>query len=82
MRSETDGSISVEAAGQALPALSRAELRVPQVARDGRTLPARSSGTIVEVLGGGQAYMIEFVAPFAALLTVDADLVRPTSGSG
>ncbi len=56
-----------------------------ELLRDGRTrkgqdVPAGSRGTVVEVLGNHEAFMVEFVDPFAALVTVDASTVRAVRG--
>lgn len=47
-------------------------LRADQRTRDGRRVPQGSSGTVVEVLGQGRAYTVEFARPFHALVTVEA----------
>ncbi len=67
---------SPPAGANVLPELSRVELLSAEQTRDGRLVPARSAGTIVEVLAKGDAYMVEFVEPFPALLTLDAYRVR------
>ncbi|WP_238179663.1 DUF4926 domain-containing protein [Methylobacterium dankookense] len=36
-------------------------------------MPAGATGTIVEVLGGGDAYIVEFLHPAHAVLTLRAD---------
>lgn len=57
--------------------LDRVELRVPRDERGGRSVPAGSDGTIVAVLKGGAAYIVEFERPFQALVTVEpADIVQ------
>lgn len=43
---------------------------------DGEDVPSGSCGTVVEVLGDHEAFMVEFVEPFAALVTVRAGDVR------
>lgn len=42
----------------------------------GQDVPSGSRGTVVEVLGNYEAYMVEFVEPFAALVTVRPDGLR------
>lgn len=52
--------------------LSLATLRTPQETWDGVVVPAGATGTIVDVLGGGRAYVLDFVEPYNAVATVDA----------
>ena len=56
-----------------LPLLGRAKLRAETRLRDGTSLPDGSIGTIVEVLGGGAAYIVEFVQPKPAVATLRAE---------
>lgn len=65
-------SLTMLPGANALAALSRVTLRATQQTRDGRQVPQGSSGTVVEVLGQGRAYMVEFGRPFHALVTVEA----------
>lgn len=44
--------------------------------RRGETVPEGSRGTVVEILGDHEAFMVEFQQPFAALVTVDASPLR------
>ncbi|WP_162561331.1 DUF4926 domain-containing protein [Methylobacterium terrae] len=43
---------------------------------EGQDVPSGSCGMVVEVLGDHEAFMVEFVEPFAALVTVRAGDVR------
>ncbi len=61
--------------------LARVALRTDQRTRDGRDVPAGAAGTIVDVLAGGRAYIVEFVRPFAAIVTVEAHDLE-TAGEG
>lgn len=45
---------------------------------EGQDVPCGSRGTVVEVLGDHEAFVVEFVEPFAALVTVRAGDVRIT----
>ena len=54
----------------------RVELLRAAETRRGQTVPEGSRGTVVEVLGEHEAFMVEFQQPFAALVTVDASNVR------
>lgn len=71
----TDGALP-------LRELDRVALASDQATRGGETVPAGSAGTIVAVLGEGQAYMVEFARPFHALVTVMAREVRPATELG
>jgi Domain of unknown function (DUF4926) len=42
---------------------------------DGRRLPRGSSGTVVAIWGGGEAFEVEFTKPFACLATIERALV-------
>ncbi len=57
----------------ALSFLGRARLRADRQARDGTHVPAGAAGTVVEILGGGQACIVEFVDPVQTVLTVRAE---------
>lgn len=39
---------------------------------DRRTIPAGSTGAIVSIWAGGEAYEVEFIEPFHAVVTVAA----------
>lgn len=45
-------------------------------AEDGLSLPAGSIGTVVSVLGGGKAYLVEFATPRPVLATLDPHSIR------
>ncbi|WP_342150559.1 hypothetical protein [Methylorubrum sp. SB2] len=47
-------------------------LRSDQTSWDGERVPAGASGTVVEVLKGGEAYVVDVVEPFDAVVTVVA----------
>lgn len=64
-----------------LKELSRVSLRAEQSSRDGTCVPAGSKGTIVAVLSGGKAYMVEFVRPVQAVLTLQARDFSPLRGA-
>ena len=55
-----------------LPLFAAARLIVPWQA-EGESLPAGASGTIVEQLDGGRAYIVEFFRPRHCVVTVDDD---------
>ncbi|WP_407528042.1 hypothetical protein [Methylobacterium oryzisoli] len=57
----------------------RVELLRPERTRQGRSVPAGSRGTVVEILGDHEAFMVEFQQPFAALLTVRPATIRSVS---
>lgn len=65
-----------------VPELSRVKLRSAERTRDGRVVPADAAGTVVEVLAKGDAYMVEFVEPFHALLTLEARRLDPVVRAG
>lgn len=65
-----DPRISAALAPRLPEPYERVELLRPERTRQGRSVPAGSRGTIVEVLGDLEAFMVEFQQPFAALLTV------------
>ncbi|MEH3120112.1 MAG: DUF4926 domain-containing protein [Methylorubrum populi] len=52
--------------------LSTVALRTDQKSWDGELVPAGASGTIVEVLKGGEAYVVDIAEPFDAIVTVRA----------
>ncbi|QRE75337.1 DUF4926 domain-containing protein [Methylobacterium aquaticum] len=54
----------------------RVELLRAAETRRGKTVPGGSRGTVVEILGDHEAFMVEFQQPFAALVTVDASNLR------
>lgn len=54
----------------------RVELLHAAETRRGKTVPEGSRGTVVEVLGDHEAFMVEFQQPIAALLTVEAANLR------
>ena len=47
--------------------------RAVHVQAEGRELPTGARGTVVGVWQGGRAYEVEFVKPFACLVTVPAE---------
>ncbi|MCJ2083334.1 MAG: DUF4926 domain-containing protein [Methylobacterium sp.] len=55
-----------------MPEFSMVTLSAPVDLDDGRTLPVGAEGAIVAVWADGEAYMVEFVAPFPAVVTVPA----------
>ncbi len=57
----------------------RVELLCSERTRQGRSVPAGSRGTVVEILGDHEAFMVEFQQPFAALLTVRPATIRSVS---
>ena len=61
-------------------ALSLARIRTPQTTWDGETVPAGTSGTIVEILGGGREYVLDFVEPYDSVATVRADQLEDDDG--
>ena len=64
---------TIESPPEQIEELSSVRLRRPvDVAEAGRTLPIGARGTIVSVLGGGAAYIIEFADPFRALVDLAA----------
>jgi hypothetical protein len=64
-------------APSAIRELDTARLLVPVTDDDGREVPAGSVGTVVGVWNQGEAYEVEFVAPFQSLATVEGgQLVR------
>lgn len=57
------------------PELSQVSLVHP-VDAAGVRLSAGSRGTVVHVFAGGKAYMVEFIAPIHAVLTLEAASVQ------
>ena len=57
-------------AGRAL--FSTVTLRTDQTSWDGDVVPAGASGAIVEILKDGEAYVVDVMAPFDAIVTVRA----------
>ena len=51
---------------------SVATLALPIGLEDGRTLPIGAEGAVVGIWREGQAYEVEFIAPFHAVVTVSA----------
>ncbi|KQT61502.1 hypothetical protein ASG52_01030 [Methylobacterium sp. Leaf456] len=47
-------------------------LRTDQISWDGQCVPAGASGTVVDILKGGEAYTVDVVDPFDAVVTVTA----------
>ena len=66
-RSET-----LRAGGPAMPEHSMVALSTAFDLADGRRLPRGARGAVVFVHDGGEAYMVEFKAPFHAVTTVPA----------
>lgn len=60
------------AARPALPEHSMVNLAGSVSLEDGRVLPVGALGAVVFVHGGGEAYEVEFIAPFHAIATVAA----------
>ncbi|MFH6786800.1 hypothetical protein [Methylobacterium sp. MA0201] len=54
----------------------RVELMREAPTRDGRPVPAGSRGTVVEVMGDHEAFMVEFQEPFSALVTLRPGSLR------
>lgn len=52
--------------------LSTVALRTEQKSWDGDIVPAGASGTVVEVLKGGEAYVVDVTEPFDAIVTIKA----------
>ena len=71
----TDGSMPIEP----IEELSAVSLKKP-FATDQGLMPAGAEGTIVSVYGSGEAYRVEFEAPFHALITVERDFIDPVAG--
>jgi len=66
-------NVSAAASRTARPPMaehSMVTLSAPFGLDDGRTLPAGARGAIVFVHGGGEAYEVEFIAPFRAVATI------------
>ena len=61
----------------AIPELTRVVLLEPVKTDEGETIPAGLIGTVVGVMGSGEAYDVELTAPVGALVTVRAQAVRP-----
>jgi hypothetical protein len=57
-----------------LPPFATVRLR-EGLSTEGVAVPATASGTIVEVLGGGEAYIVEFFEPRHAVVTVRHELL-------
>lgn len=55
-----------------MPEFSLVVLCTPIDLDDGRTLAVGAEGAIVAVWADGEAYLVEFVAPFHAVVTVPA----------
>ena len=72
---------TVEHPVETIEELSRVILRRPVDAEEApRQVPAGASGTVVSVLAGGAAYLVEFTEPFAALVEVAADDIDAIPG--
>jgi hypothetical protein len=74
-RNATHGSV----AKAALPLLASVRLRAG-LSTEGVAVPASASGTIVEILGRGEAYVVEFFAPRHAVVTVRHDMLELDRG--
>ena len=59
--------------------LDRVALLSEQEDRAGTLVPQGTVGTIVAVLKGGRAFIVEFTRPVAAVVTVRASLVKPAA---
>ena len=68
-----------DAALQAIPEHSMVVLSDSVLLKDGRTLPQGARGAVVFVHGDGEAYEVEFDAPFHAVGTVRASLLQRLS---
>ena len=65
--------------GKRLPLFTSVRLVRPLRA-EGEALPVDASGTVVEVLDGGRAYVVEFFRPHHCVMTVyDRDLAVQTT---
>lgn len=60
--------------------LSTVALRTAQKSWDGELVPAGASGTIVEVLKGGEADVVDVAKPFDAIVTVKAPELEDADG--
>ncbi len=58
-----------------LDELDRIKLAHDVESEDGEIVPAGAVGTIVTVYGKGEAFMVEFSAPFHALADVDSSAI-------
>ncbi len=63
--------------GAPIQDIDRVTLRSEQVSRSGTRVPAGSTGTVVAVLKGGEAYMVEFMRPVEAVVTVEPGDLTP-----
>lgn len=61
----------------AFPLLATVRLR-DGLAAEGIAMPPKASGTIVEVLAAGSAYVVEFDEPRHAVMTVHRQLLELT----
>lgn len=72
---------STETPVETIEELSRVALQRPvDLGDQPRQLPIGSSGTIVSVLEGGAAYLVEFTEPFPALVELAAEDVEVIPG--
>jgi hypothetical protein len=76
-RSADDVMFVRKAPSEALPELKMVVLLRPAETDAGVSKPSGSTGTIVGVWAGGEAYEVEFSEPEGALATVRADDLRP-----
>ena len=74
-------SSAVEAEAPPWQELDRVTLRVARQERGSQAVPAGSDGTIVAVLKGGEAYIVEFVRPVQALVTVEPEDIGPVKSA-
>lgn len=58
-----------------LAELDRVSLSADVRSDEGHTVPAGSTGTVVAVWNGGEAYDVEFTEPIDALVTVRPDAI-------
>jgi Domain of unknown function (DUF4926) len=72
---------SATAAPGPIAELTVVRLRAPTSAEAQGDLPAGSLGTIVFVHDGGEAFEVEFVEPFAAVITLRRDEFEPTEAA-
>lgn len=57
---------------------SAVTLRTDQKSWDGDVVPAGASGAVVEILQDGEAYVVDVVEPFDAIVTVRAPELEAT----
>lgn len=62
--------------------LERVATTLAATADDGRTVPAGSEGTVVDVIKNGLAYAVEFTRPIDALATLLPNELRSRESVG